>query len=112
MGGVIVLLLAEVRHRKVGQQVYKAALGLGDQGVAVGQEEIIFHPAVLEEHLHQGDNRPGLTGAGGHHQKGLPVVLPKGLADSLDSPLLIVSACDIPIHLDVLEACPHGTEVK
>ena len=46
-GGIVVLLLAQVCDRQVGQQVHKAALGLGDQGVAVGQKEDIFHPAML-----------------------------------------------------------------
>ena len=44
VGGVVVFLLAQVGHGEVGQQVHKAALGLGDQGVAVSQEEDILYP--------------------------------------------------------------------
>ena len=60
-GGGIVLLLAEIGHRKTRQQVDKAPLGLDDQGVPVGQEEDMFHPAVAQEHIAQGDHRASLT---------------------------------------------------
>ena len=109
-GGVIVFFLAQVGHGEVGQQVHKATLGLGDQGVAVSQEEDILYPAVLKEHLHQGDDRAGLTGAGGHDQQGLPAVLGQSLTGGFDCPLLIVAARNVAIHLNVLEAC--STEVK
>ena len=112
VGGVVVFLLAQVGHREIRQQVHKAALGLGDQRVAVSQEEDIFHPAVLEEYLHQSDDRAGLTGAGGHDQQGLPAVLGQRLTGGFDCPLLVVAACNVVVLLDVLEAGPHGPEVE
>ena len=112
VGRVIVLLLAQVGHGEIGQQIHKAALGLGDQRVSVGQEEDIFHPTVLEEYIHQSDDRAGLARAGGHDQQGLPAVLGQSLTGGLDGPLLVVAAGNVVVHLDVLEACPHGPKVE
>ena len=112
-GGIVVLLLAQVCDRQVGQQVHKAALGLGDQGVAVGQEEDVFDPSVLQQHLHQGNDRSRLAGAGGHDQQGLPAIfLAEGLTHRLDGPLLVVPPGDVLVHLDVLQAGAHGAQVK
>ena len=60
-GSGVVLLLTEVGHRQAGQQVDKAPLSLGDQGVPVGQEEDMLHPAVAQEHVTQGDHRASLA---------------------------------------------------
>ena len=112
-GGIVVLLLAQVCDRQVGQQVHKAALGLGDQGVAVCQKEDVFDPAVLQQHLHQGNDRSRLAGTGSHDQQGLPaVLLPESLAHRLDGPLLVVPPGDVLVHLDVLQAGAHGAQVK
>ena len=48
---VVVLLLAEIGNREIGQQIHKAALGLRYQTVAVSKEENIFHPTMLEQHI-------------------------------------------------------------
>ena len=48
---VVILLFAEVSNGEIGQQIHKAALGLGDQTVAVSKEENIFHPTMLEQHI-------------------------------------------------------------
>ena len=112
-GGIVVLLLAQVCDRQVGQQVHKAALGLGDQGVAVCQKEDVFDPAVLQQHLHQGNDRSRLAGTGGHDQQGFPaVLLPESLTHRLDGPLLVVPPGDVLVHLDVLQAGAHGAQVK
>ena len=112
-GGIVVLLLAQVCDRQVGQQVHKAALGLGDQGVAVGQEEDVFDPSVLQQHLHQGNDRSRLAGAGGHDQQGFPAIfLAEGLAHRLDGPLLVVPSGDTLVHRDVLQADAHGAQVE
>ena len=68
---------------------------------------------MLQQHLHQGDDRSRLAGAGGHDQQGLPaVLLPKGLTHRLDGPLLVVPPGDLLVHLDVLQAGAHGAQVK
>ena len=61
MGGVVVLFLAEIRHREIGQEVHKVALGLGDERVPVGQEQDVLDPALLQEYLAQGDDRARLA---------------------------------------------------
>ena len=67
---------------------------------------------MLEQHIHQGDDRPGLAGTGGHNQQSLPAVLGQGLTGGLDSPLLVIAARNVAVNLDVFEACPHGPEVE
>lgn len=67
---------------------------------------------MLEEHLHQGDDRAGLARAGGHDQQGLPAVGLQCLTSGLDGPLLVIAARDFVVHLDVLEAGPHDPEVE
>ena len=112
-GCVIVLLLAQIRHRQIGQQVHKAALGLGDEGVAVSEKEHVLYPAALQQHLHERYDRPGLAGAGGHDQQGLAaVLLAEGLAHGLDGALLIVASGNAPVDLDVFQAGAHGAQVE
>ena len=68
---------------------------------------------MLQQHLHQGDDRSRLAGAGGHDQQGLPAVfLPEGLAHRLDGPLLVVPSGDTLVHLDIFQAGAHGAQVK
>ncbi len=111
-GGGVVLLLAEIGHRKIREEVHKAALGLGDQGVAVGQEEDVFHPAPAEQHITEGDNRSGLAGAGGHHQQGLAPVAPvEAVADRPHRLLLVVPPGDLRVCLRCIQTFPHPPEV-
>ena len=112
VGGVVVLLLAEVGDGEIGQQIHKAALGLRDQTVAVCQKQDILHPAVLEQHVAQGDDGPGLAGAGGHDQQRLAAAAGKGVTGGLDGALLIVASGNAPIHHDIFQARPHGLEIE
>ena len=68
VSGVVILLLTEVGNGEIRQQIHKAALCLGDQTVAVSKKQDIFHPAVLKQHITQGNDCPCLAGAGGHDQ--------------------------------------------
>ena len=111
-GGGVVLLLAQIGDGQAGQQVDKAALGLGDQGIAVGQEQDVFHPAVAQEHVTQGDYRPGFARAGGHDQQGLASAARKAVAHRLDGALLIPAPGDILVHRHAGQACSHGPQVK
>ena len=56
---VIILLLTQIRHRQIRQEVHKASLGLGHQGIPVSQEQDVLHPAVLrsEEHTSELQSR-------------------------------------------------------
>ena len=113
VGGVVVLFLAEIGHRQIGQQVHEAALGLRDQRVSVSQKQNILHPAVLQQYIAQGDDRSGLARAGGHDQQRFAAVAAaKGITDGLDGALLIVSSGDIAVHHDIFEACPHGAQIE
>ena len=111
-GSIVVLLLAQISHRQIWQQIDKTALGLGNQRVAVRQEENIFDPAMLQKHIHQGNHCTGLSRAGGHHQQSLPAVLGQSLTGGFDCPLLVVPSRYFGIYLDIPEACPHSTQVK
>ena len=105
MGGVVVLLLAEIGYGEIGQEIDKIALGLGDKGVAVGQKQDVLDPALLQEHLDEGDDRARLTGAGGHDQQRLAAVfLAEAVAHGLDGGLLVIASGDVLVHHDVLEA--------
>ena len=110
--GVVILLLAEVGNGEIGQQIHKAALCLGDQTVAVSKKQDILHPAVLKQHIAQGNDRPRLAGAGGHDQQRLAPVACKGIAGSFDGALLIIASGYLPIHHDIFQACPHGLEIE
>lgn len=48
MCGIIVLLLTEIRNGQIRQEIHKVALGLGDQGIAVSQEQDVLDPATLQ----------------------------------------------------------------
>ena len=112
-GSIVVLLLTQIGDGQVWQQVHKAALGLGNQRVAVRQEEDVFDPAMLQQHFDQGNDCSRLAGAGGHDQQSLPAIpLSKSLAHCLDGSLLVVPPGDLLVHLDVLQAGAHGTQVK
>ena len=105
MGGKVVLFLTEICHREIGQKIDKIALGLGDEGVAVGKEQNVFDPALLQQHFAQCDDRARLAGAGGHDQQRLaPVLLAKAVAHGLDGSLLVIAPGDVLVHHDVLEA--------
>jgi len=109
---VVILLLAEIGNGEIGQQIHKAALCLGDQTVAVSKKQDILHPAVLKQHIAQGNDCPRLAGAGGHDQQRLAPVACKGIAGSFDGALLIVASGYLPIHHDIFQACPHGLEIE
>ena len=110
---VIVFLLTEIRHREVGQEIDEIALGLRDEGVAVGQEQDVFDPALIHQHLDERDDRARLAGAGSHDQQRLAaVLLPKAVTDCLDSRLLVIASGDLLIHHDVLEAAPCALEIE
>ena len=112
VGGGVVLFLAEVGDRQIGQQVHKAAFGLGDQRIAVGQKENVFHPAAAQQHIAEGDDGAGLAGTGGHDQQGLAAVLGKGLAGGLDGALLVPAPGDVAVHLDVIQRCAHRPQIE
>jgi len=112
VSGVVVLLLTEVGNGEIRQQIHKAALCLGDQTVAVSKEENILHPAVLKQHIAQGNDRPRLAGAGGHDQQRLAAISGKGVAGGLDCALLIVATGDFAVHHNIFEARPHTLEIE
>ena len=102
-GGIVVLFLAQIGHGKVRQQIHKAALCLGNQAVSVGKEQNILHPPLLQQHLAQGDHRPGLPGAGGHDQQDLSAVLRQGVTGRPDGGFLIIAPGDFAVHQDVFQ---------
>ena len=111
--GVVVPLLAQVGDREVRQQIYKIALRLRDQRIAVCKEKHVFDPVVVEQDLHKRNYRPGLAGAGGHDQQGLAsVALAKVAADGLDGLVLIVAPGNVMVYLDILQASAHGAEIE
>ena len=112
MSGVVILLLAEVGNGEIRQKIHKAALGLGDQTVAVSKKQDVFHPAVLKQHITQSNDRPCLAGAGGHDQQRLAAIPGKGVAGGLDCPLLIVAPGDLAVHHNIFEARPHTLEIE
>ncbi len=112
VGGVVVLFLAEIGNGKIGQEIHKAALGLGHQAVAIGQKQNIFHPTVLEQHITQGNDGSCLAGAGGHDQQRLAAVPRKGIAGRFYGALLVIAPGDLAIHHDIFQACPHTLEIK
>ena len=102
VGGIVVLVHAQIRGRQIGQQIGEAFLRLMYQRIPVSQEQDILHPAVLQQHITQGNHRSGLAGAGSHDQQRLPAVLPaEGITDSLDGTFLIVAARDILLHHNI-----------
>ena len=107
VSGVVILLFAEVSNGEIGQQIHKAALCLCDQTVAVSKKQDVFHPAMLKQHVAQGNDRPCLAGAGSHDQQRLAAIPGKGIADGLDRALLIVAPGDIAVHHDIFETRPH-----
>jgi len=112
VSGVVILLFAEVSNGEIGQQIHKAALCLRDQTVAVGKKQDVFHPAMLKQHVAQGNDRPRLAGAGSHDQQRLAAIPGKGIADGLDRALLIVAPGNIAVHHDIFEARPHGLKIE
>ena len=60
---VVVFLLAKIRHGKLRQQIDEAPLRLRNEGIAVGQEQDILRPALLQKHLAESDDRPRLAAA-------------------------------------------------
>ena len=68
---------------------------------------------MLQQHIAQGNDRSGLTGAGGHNQQGFAaVLLVKGIADGFDSTFLVVAACDVLLHHDIFQGGTHGAKVE
>ena len=111
--GAVIPLLAQVGDREVRQQIYKIALRLRDQRIAVCKEKHIFDPVVVAHDLHKRNYRPGLAGAGGHDQQGLAsVALAKVAADGLDGLVLIVAPGNVMVYLDILQASAHGAEIE
>ena len=113
MRRIVILLLAQIGAGKVGQEIDKAALCLGDQGVAVSKEQNILHPAVLQQHITQSNDRSGLTGTGGHDQQRLAsIFLVKGIANGFDCTLLVIAARNVLLHHHILEGYPHSAQVE
>ena len=112
VSGVVILLFAEVGDGEIRQQIPEIALCLRDQTVAVGKKQDIFHPAVLKQHIAQGNDCPCLAGAGSHDQQRLAAVPGKGIADGLDRALLIVAPGDLAVHHDIFETRPHGLKIE
>jgi hypothetical protein len=81
----------------------KALTGLIHQRHPVGQEQRPLHPAGPLQHVHQGNGRAGLAGAGGHHQQRLAAGLGELLEDAADGPLLVVALDDGVLHLRHVE---------
>ena len=101
--GIIVLFLAEIRHRKIGQQIHKIALRLCHQRIAVGKEQDILHPTVLQQHVAQRDHRARLAGTGRHDEQRLaPVLRSERVAYRLDRALLIIPPRNVAVHKHVL----------
>ena len=112
-GGEILPVLAEVGEAQIRQQVHKGPLGLGHQAGPVRQKQHVLHPAPALQHLHQGDDGPGLAGAGGHNQQGLAPVLPvKGPADGPYRLNLVVPPGDVLPRSGVLQRGPDGQLVE
>ena len=113
VGGIVVLFFAQIGDGEIRQQVDKAALGLRDQTVAVGKEEDVFDPAMLQKHIAQGDTGTGLAAAGGHDQQRLAaVLLIESLADGLDGPLLIIPARNGGVHRHIAQAHAHTAQIE
>ena len=102
MRGIIVLFLTEIRHRKIGQQIHKIALRLRHQRIAVGKEQDILHPTVLQQHVAQRDHRARLAGPGRHdEQRFAPVLRAERVAYRFDRAFLIVAPRNVAVHKHV-----------
>ena len=113
MCGVVVLFLTNICDRKIRQEVHKASLGLSHEGIAVRQEQNVPDPTLFQQHFHQGNNRPRLSGAGSHDQQRFPpVLLPKSITDCLDSGLLIITIGNIFIYHHVFQAAAHVHQIE
>ena len=113
MGSVIVLLLTEVCHGQIWQKIDKISFGLSNQRISVRQKQYIFDPALLQQHLHQGNDRTGLSGTGGHDQQcPAAILLSKTVTHSFDRSLLIIAACDCLVHDNVFQAVAHTLKIK
>ena len=112
-GIVVALILTKIGHGQVREHIHEGALRLSHQRISIRKEQDVLHPAVIQQYLAQSNDGSRLARARGHDEKRLAAVLfIKGLAYGLDGALLIVAACDILVHHDVLEARPHGVQVE
>ena len=110
---VVILILAEIGHGKVGQQINKAALCLRDKSVSVGKEKNILHPALFQQHIAESHNCSCLARTCCHNKQRLTSVLViESITYCLDSALLIVSACNVLIDHYIRKALTHFLEVE
>ena len=113
VGGRVVFFLTEIGDGQIWQKVDKAPFGLGDQGSPIRQKEDILHPTPLQQNFAQSHCCAGLSGAGGHNQQRLPAVFGvKGVTHGFDGPLLVITASDILVHLNVRERLAHPPQVE
>ena len=112
MRSVVVLFFAEVCNGQVRQQVHKAALCLRDKAVAIRQKQDVFHPAMLQQHIAQGNHRTCFAGAGSHDQQSLAAVAGKGITGRFDSALLVITSGNTAVYHHIPQAGTHGLQVE
>ena len=118
-GALVIPAAGQVQCGHVGQVLLKRPLRLGDQGVAVGQEQHPLHPVAFHQQVHQCGGSAGLAAAGGHHHQGATASCPQvavvlchpRLGHAADGLVLVIAPGDPCIHRQLADVRPAAAPV-